>query len=83
MHPSEQKPVEINENDKWTLQKPKPKPKLSPKLPTQQKKSVGLSSEEYKKQKADLKRRLDENTEKLEAIKKAKKNFQKKAAYLK
>ena len=79
MHPSEQKPVEINKNDKWTLQKPKPKPKL----PTQRKKSVGLSSEEYKKQKADLKRRLDENTEKLEAIKKAKKNFQKKATYLK
>ena len=79
VHPSEQKPVEINENDKWTLQKPKPKPKL----PTQRKKSVGLSSEEYKKQKADLKRRLDENTEKLEAIKKAKKNFQKKAIYLK
>ena len=79
VHPSEQKPVEINENDKWTLQKPKPKPKL----PTQRKKSVGLSSEEYKKQKADLKRRLDENTEKLEAIKKAKKNFQKKTIYLK
>ena len=79
IHPSEQKPVEINENDKWTLQKPKPKPKL----PTQRKKSVPLSSEEYKKQKADLKRRLDENTEKLEAIKKAKKNIQKRTLYIK
>ena len=79
VHPSEQKPVKIDENEKWTLQKPKPKPKL----PTVRKRSVGLSSEEYKKQKADLKRRLDENTEKLEAIKKAKKNFQKKTIYLK
>ena len=79
VHPSEQKPVKIDENEKWTLQKPKSKPKL----PTVRKRSVGLSSEEYKKQKADLKRRLDENTEKLEAIKKAKKNFQKKTIYLK
>ena len=79
VHPSEQKPVKIDENEKWTLQKPKPKPKL----PTVRKRSVGLSSEEYKKQKADLKRRLDENTEKLEATKKAKKNFQKKTIYLK
>ena len=79
VHPSEQKPVKIDENEKWTLQKPKPKPKL----PTVRKRSVELSSEEYKKQKADLKRRLDENTEKLEAIKKAKKNFQKKTIYLK
>ena len=80
VHPSEQKPEKIDENEKWTLQKPKPKPKL----PTVRKRSVGLSSEEYrKKQKADLKRRLDENTEKLEAIKKAMKNFQKKTIYLK
>ena len=28
VHPSEQKPVKIDENEKWTLQKPKPKPKL-------------------------------------------------------
>ena len=79
VHPSEQKPVKIDENEKWTLQKPKPKPKL----PTVRRRLVGLSSEEYKKQKADLKRRLDENTEKLEAIKKVKKNFQKKTIYLK
>ena len=79
VHPSEQKPVKIDENEKWTLQKPKPKPKL----PTVRKRSVWLSSEEYKKQKSDLKRRLDENTKKLEAIKKAKKNFQKKTIYLK
>ena len=79
VHPSEQKPEKTDENEKWTLQKPKPKPKL----PTVRKKSVGLSSEDYKKQKAELKRRLDENTEKLEAIKKAKKNFQKKTIYLK
>ena len=79
VHPSEQKSVKIDENEKWTLQKPKPKPKL----PTQPKKTVALSSEEYRKRKADLERQLDENTEKLQAIKKAKKKFQKKTIYLK
>ena len=77
VHPEEQKPIkiEIDENDKWTIEKAKTK--ISPKLPTQRKRSVVLSSEDYKKQKADLKRRLNENTEKLQAMKKAKKNFQK------
>ena len=45
--------------------------------------SKELSTKDYKQQKADLKRRLEENTEKLEAIKKAKKNFQRKTIVLK
>ena len=78
VHQEEQKPIkiEIDDNEKWTLEKTKTK--ILPKLPTQRKRSVVLTSEDYKKQKADLKRRLNENTEKLQAMKKAKKNFQKK-----
>ena len=78
---------EVNENeqraektDKWVL-KPKPKPKL----PTVRGKAKEISDKNLslKQQKADLKRRLDENTEKMEAIKKAKKIFQKKTFVLK
>ena len=78
---------EVNENeqkpektDKW-VQKPKPKPKL----PTVRGKAKEILDRNLnlKQQKADLKQRLDENTEKMEAIKKAKKNFQKKTFVLK
>ena len=80
VHESEQKPekTEVDQNEKWVLQ-PKPKPKL----PTVRGKAKELSTKNYKQQKAELKRRLDENTEKLEAIKKAKKNFQRKTIVLK
>ena len=73
----EQKP---EKTDKW-VQKPKPKPKL----PTVRGKAKEILDRNLnlKQQKADLKRRLDENTEKMEAIKKAKKNFQKKTFALK
>ena len=67
-----------DQNEKWVLQQ-KPKPKL----PTVRGKAKELSTKSYKQQKAELKRRLDENTEKLEAIKKAKKNFQRKTIVLK
>ena len=78
---------EVNENEqkpekthKWVL-KPKPKSKL----PTVRGKAKEISDKNLslKQQKADLKRRLGENTEKMEAIKKAKKNFQKKTFVLK
>ena len=62
VHESEQKPVkttEIDQNEKWVL-KPKPKPKL----PTVRGKAKELPIRNYKEQKADLKRRLEENTEK-------------------
>ena len=76
---------EVNENEqkperteKWVL-KPKPKPKQ----PTVRGKAKEISDRNLKLQKADLKRRLDENTEKMEAIKKIKKSFQKKTVVLK
>ena len=71
---------EVNENEqkpekteKWVL-KPNPKQKQS----TVRGKAKEISDRNLKLQKADLKRRLDENTEKMEAIKKIKKSFQKK-----
>ena len=81
-----QKREEVNENeqkpekpDKWTL---KPKPK-SPKLVTVRGKTKEIADRNLRLQKADLKRRLDENTEKMEAIKKINKNIQKKNDVLK
>ena len=78
---NEQKPIQIDENDqnkKWTLeQKPKPK------LPTIRGKSKDLKPRNYNEQKANLKRKLEENTEKLEALKNIKKNFQRKTIVLK
>ena len=76
MHVNEQKPEktdDLKENKKWILSQ-KPKPKLA----TVRGKAKELTTKNYQKQKAELKRRLKENAEKLEAIKKAKKNFQKK-----
>ena len=81
VHESEQKPEKtpaLYENEKWVL-KPQPKPKL----PTVRGKAKELPTKDYKQQKAELKCRLEENTEKLEAIKKAKKNFQRKTIVLK
>ena len=70
-HPNEQKPIKIDEidsskeeievvEDKWQKAK----------LPTVRKR---ISTEEYKKQKYELKRQLDENTKYLESLKKLKK----------
>ena len=55
----------------------KPKPK-SPKLPIIRGKAKEVVDRELRLHKAELKRKLDENTEKMEAIKKIKKNIQKK-----
>ena len=67
----------VNENEqkpeKW---EPTKKPK-SPKLPTIKGKSKEVMDKKLAEGKADLKRRLDENTEKMEAIKKMKKNIAK------
>ena len=64
VHPEEQKPItdEI---------------KIEPKLPTQKRKRerVVYSPEKYKKQKKELQEELEKNTEKLKAIKKARKTF--------
>ena len=67
----------VNENEqkpeKW---EPMKKPK-SPKLPTTKGRLKELMDKKQAEGKADLKRRLDENTEKMEAIKKMKKNIAK------
>ena len=76
MNEFEQKP---EKPDKWAL---KPKPK-SPKLPTIRGKANEIADRELRLHKAELKRRLDENTEKMEAIKKIKKNIQKENVVLK
>ena len=79
VHESEQKPektTELDQNEKWVL-KPKPKPKL----PTVRGKAKEVSTKNYKERKAELKRRLEENTEKLEAIKKQRKTFKEKQLY--
>ena len=67
VHPEEQKPI-TNEI------------KIEPKLPTQKRKRerVVYSPEKYKKQKQELEQELQKNTEKLKAIKKARKTFQQK-----
>ena len=78
---NEQKPEkteETVESEKWVL-----KPKAKPKQPTVRGKAKEVLNRNYKQQKAELNRRLKENTEKLEAIKKTKKNFQKKTIVLK
>ena len=46
-------------------------------------KAKEFPTKNYKEQKAELKRRLEENTQKLDIIKKARKNFNKKAIVLK
>ena len=81
-----QKREVVNENEqksekpeKWAL---KPKPK-APKLPTIRGKAKEISDRNLHLQKTDLKRRLAENTEKMEAIKKIKKNIVKKNIVLK
>ena len=74
---NEQKPIEIEiENDeekKWVL-KPKPKPKL----PTVRGKAKEIKPRNFDEQKKILKRQLEENTQKMDMIKRAKKNFAKK-----
>ena len=79
-----QKREEVNENEQKP-EKPekgalKPKPK-SPKLPTVRGKAKEIADRNLRLQKADLKRRLDENTEKMEAIKKLRKAFKRKTSY--
>ena len=66
VHEFEQK---SEKSEKWTL---KVKPK-SPKLPTVRGRAREMTDREIRFQKADLKRRLDLNTEKMEAIEKNKK----------
>ena len=81
VHVNEQKPVktdDLKENKKWVLSE-----KIKPKLPTVRGKAKELPIKNYKEQKAELKRRLEENTQKLDIIKKARKNFNKKAIVLK
>ena len=67
----------VNENEqkhfKWELMK---KPK-SPKLPIIRGKAKEFADKKTAERKADLKRKLDENTEKMEAIKKLRKNIAK------
>ena len=63
---NEQKPL------KWTLEK-----KVKTKKPTASGKAREMADKKLAECKADLKRRLDENTAKMEAIKKAKKNINK------
>ena len=62
----------VNENEqrpeKW-------EPTKKPKSPTVRGKAKEVADKKLAEPKADLKRRLDENTEKMEAIKKAKKNI--------
>ena len=67
IHPEEQKPITAEI-------------KIEPKLPTQKRKRerVVYSPEKYKKQKQELQMELEKNTEKLKAIKKARKNYQQK-----
>ena len=76
---------EVNDNkqkpektDKWVL---KQKPKT--KQPQVRGKAKEILDRNLKLQKAELKRKLDENTEKMEAMKKIKKSFQKKNIILK
>ena len=71
-HPEEQKPI---------AEKPfVNKINLEPKLPTQKRKRerVIYSPEKYKQQKLELQQELEKNTEKLKAIKKARKSYQQK-----
>ena len=74
---NEQKPIVIQnentENKKWVL-KPTPKPKL----PTVRGKAKEIKPRNFDEQKKILKHKLDENTRKMELIKKVKKNFVKK-----
>ena len=72
---NEQKP--INTEEKWVLQQ-KPKPKL----PTVRGKAKELKPKNFDEQKKLLKRQLEENTQKMDVIKKAKKNFQRKTIIL-
>ena len=78
---NEQKPIEIevenNEEKKWVL-KPKPKPKL----PTVRDKAKEIKPRKFEEQKKILKRQLEENTQKMDMIKRAKKNFAKKTIVL-
>ena len=69
---------DLKENKKWVLSE-----KTKPKLLTVRRKAKELPIKNYKEQKAELKRRLEENTQKLDIIKKARKNFNKKAIVLK
>ena len=72
---NEQKP---EKTDKWVRnQKPKTK------QPQVRGKAKEILDRNLKLQKAELKRKLDENTEKMEAMKKIKKSFQKKNIILK
>ena len=60
VHVNEQKPVktdDLKENKKWVLSE-----KIKPKLPTVRGKAKELPIKNYKEQKAELKRRLEENT---------------------
>ena len=71
-HPEEQKPiVETPIVNKINFE---------PKLPTQKRKRerVIYSPEKYKQQKLELQQELEKNTEKLKAIKKARKTYQQK-----
>ena len=69
IHIEEQKPIKIEIDDQKINE---------PKLPTQKRKRVIYSPDKYKKQKLELERELEKNTEKLKAIKKARKNYQQK-----
>ena len=74
---NEQKPIiiqnENTEDKKWVL-KTTPKPKL----PTVRGKAKELKLKDYDEQKKILKHKLDENTRKMELIKKVKRNYVKK-----
>ena len=75
-HEFEQQP---EKSETWSL---KVKPK-SPILPTVRGKAKEMTDRQLRLHKTDLKRRLDLNTEKMEAIKKIKKNIVKKNVVLK
>ena len=71
-HSEEQKPIPVTPIVS--------KINTEPKLPTQKRKRerVVYSPEKYKQQKLELQKELEKNTEKLNAIKKARKSYQQK-----